>query len=676
MPSGEIFSVRTTAGNSKLMPTPRVLKVHLARAENTSDPYKFNGKPQRYIFLSEHGGCGEALFPWDEVSRDIEEFMSEQPRLNAQRRLGAKLREFLERLLSSGKGWAAYAEELLQAEKKRQRIHLLFRFNAVELFALPWSLTELKDGQCLGALPHCVVQFEWARQDPATEVSIKPGRLVFAWSGARKSVPDELHRDALREACVPLEWEELEDVTLERLEEALKKAEQGGNPVRILHILCHGSELSDGSFALVWSAPSSQGGSAEVTGFNLARVLRPYMQTLQLVVLSACYGGNPGRAGSMFGGVAHDLHRLGIPVVIASQRPLSWGGSALMTKAFYRALCTANSSVYEAFQTARAALPALSLDWASLQLFAPWQAPAGTRAHPRPIGQRVMFSGTEALPDLGTGELVVAYEVNLTIPATPVIENLEAPAEGELNTAVLRPLAKVSDGLPEKLAEWKKAFREADRFVDTLEEREAQANIRPVVHLFGCAPLPLMFHLGWRLGRRPLRVYQQNRQQGDTWPLGHDSSLLSDEGEPFFRIESWPELEACRAAGGRLAVTVEVTRRISDGVLAQWLGSGGSAPPVVRLVVAEPSPTAVKGPMDTTRGVDEFRKCLDRIHDELPEVREVLLALVCPASFAAALGRAFNPKAQPALQLFNFRPPEGYVPVHRLGGKPRPPRRS
>jgi hypothetical protein len=652
------------------MPTPRVLRIHLARAENTINPYKFDEKPQRYIFVGEHGACGTAWFSWDEVSRDVAEFMSEQPQPTAQRRLGARLREFLEQLLSNGKGWAAYADELLQAEKKRQRIHLVFRFSAVELFALPWALTELKGSQFLGSLRHCVVQFEWARQDAAIEVSIKPGRLLFAWSGARRQVPEELHREALREACALLEWGELKDVTLETLDAALKDAEQRGNPVRILHILCHGTELADGGFALVWSGPVSQGGSSEITGPDLVRVLGPYMHTLQLVVLSACHGGNPGRAGSMFGGVAHNLHQLGIPVVIASQRPLSWVGSAQMTKAFYGALCAPDSSVYEAFQTARAALPLLSLDWASLQLFAPWQAPVGTRAHPRPIGQRIMFSEKQALPELGNGELVVAYEVNLTIPATPVIENLEAPAEGELNTAVLRPLAKVSDGSPVNQAEWRKAFREAERFVDTLEKREGQANIRPVVHLFGCAPLPLMFHLGWRLGRRPLRVYQQNRLQGDTWPLGHDSSLLLEKGQPFFHVGSWPDPKACHAAGGVLAVTVEVTRKISDGMLAQWLGSGGSAPPVVRLVANEPSHTAVNGPMDAARGADEFRKCLDRIHDELPEVREVWLALVCPASFAAALGKAFNPKAQPALQLFNFRSAEGYVPVYRLGGKP------
>lgn len=81
--------------------------------------------------------------------------------------------------------------------------------------------------------------------------------------------------------------------------------------------------------------------------------------------------------------------------------------------------------------------------------------------------------------------------------------------------------------------------------------------------------------------------------------------------------------------------------------------------------------------MDTTRAVDEFRAYLDRIHAEWPGVREVWLAMACPASLAAALGRAYNPKTQATFRLFNFRKSEGYMEVPWTGGvTPKPRRRS
>ncbi|MFP2925392.1 SAVED domain-containing protein [Pyxidicoccus sp. 3LG] len=81
-----------------------------------------------------------------------------------------------------------------------------------------------------------------------------------------------------------------------------------------------------------------------------------------------------------------------------------------------------------------------------------------------------------------------------------------------------------------------------------------------------------------------------------------------------------------------------------------------------------PSPSVLEGPLDSACAMEEFRECLDRIHQALPGVTEVWLAMACPASLAAALGRAYNPKTQPTLKLFNYRKAEGYVEVPWSGG--------
>ncbi|OJH33951.1 hypothetical protein BON30_46110 [Cystobacter ferrugineus] len=402
----------------------------------------------------------------------------------------------------------------------------------------------------------------------------------------------------------------------------------------------------------------------------MSRILDPYKNSLRLVVLSACYGSNPGQPGHMFGGVAHDLHRMGLQHVIASQLPLSREGSALMAAALYGTLFQGDASVSTAFKAAQDAVTTTFRDWASLQLFCFSHELPESRRRALRRSRRVLFSKERTLPELVSGDLAVAHEVNLRIPTTPVLKALAGTVQQEPDIAVLNPLGHVEDALPVTPKEWKKAFAETGQFVQSLMEKETLKR-QPVLHLFGCAPLPLMFYLGWRLDRHPLRVYQQQRGRGDTWTCGYDSNQPISGEERFLRTDSWPTADAIHKAGGRVAVTVEVSRRIEETTLSRWLGKRLRPTQVRLLPPGEPSHTAVRTSADAAQAVLDLQKCLDRIHDTLPDVKEVWLALVCPASLAAALGRAFNPKAQAPLRLFNFRTTEGYVDVYFMPGGAR-----
>ena len=88
-----------------------------------------------------------------------------------------------------------------------------------------------------------------------------------------------------------------------------------------------------------------------------------------MVTLAVCHGGadvNPIRPGSS---LVHRLHELGIPVVIGSQFPLTFPGSATFTEHFYRAVLR-GEDVRAALHAARVALQARSAetfqDWAAL----------------------------------------------------------------------------------------------------------------------------------------------------------------------------------------------------------------------------------------------------------------------------------------------------------------------
>ena len=640
------------------MPGPRVLTIELSRSENPSKPYAFDGMPTQYFARGARGQLGVARLPWDEVETLRAEFLHPDPPPSARRRMGELLRRFLEDVLKELEGWAYYEDALLEAEAKNAPIRLLFRFSAGELFSLPWPLTALRNGRSLGTITPYPLHFEWARGAATPLPSPRHGRVLFAWSNAQDDVLEELHLQALQKACPNFnrEQDELEDVNLDSLRDTLRKARQEGRPFRILHFLCHGGPVPGGTFGLIWADPERQRRPTRIDGDRLRDVLGPYQHDLQAVVLSACHAGNPGPVGSMFGGVAHDLHRLGIPAIIASQMPLTVDGSIKMTRALYEALCSRNAHIYEAFQEAHAALGASSLDWASLQFFAP--APAEPS---RGQGQRVVFSPGAVLPEL-PAEVVVAYEVNFNVAPASIVESIGARDAGTLDVVVLQPFDKVKDDLPATSKDWRRALEQADQLVDALGPQVA------MVHLFGRAPLPLMFHLGWRLSRWKLRVYQEQRGRTGVWECGYDSSLEASSEEKFFRDYALPSREACLDAGGRLVLTVEVYPSIQAGDLAKWLGTESSRAQVRLEVARGPSPTVVRGSMDTARAVDEFRACLDRIHAELPDVKEVWLALACLASLAAALGRAYNPKTQATFKLFNFRKAEGYVEVPWSGG--------
>jgi WD40 repeat protein len=131
----------------------------------------------------------------------------------------------------------------------------------------------------------------------------------------------------------------------------------------------------------VWNG-ASPGERALVDASALRRVLEPHKSTLRLVVLSACHGGHAGAPGNALGAVALELHRVGVPAVVASREPLSVPGSITLARTLYRRLLVDLDSLEEAFLAARGelALDAATGDWSSLQLYA--RAAAGDDTRP------------------------------------------------------------------------------------------------------------------------------------------------------------------------------------------------------------------------------------------------------------------------------------------------------
>jgi hypothetical protein len=343
------------------------LTLELIRAENGGDPFGFQFTPQDYLLRQPDGSYSNASFAWDQhVLADLVELAKPAADRGVVQRLGDALRAFLGRL-----EWKVQESKLEAGLAAERPIHLTFRFAAAELSSLPWEcLTVRGAGVPLGRLPGCIIRYEWVGTrtvPPRPSPPPEGGRLLFAWSAAGGQVPAVAHRDALVRACTrghhsfDPERDVLANVSLRRL---VAELEASSEPIGALHILCHGTRASAGSYGLQWEEVVDAG--------TLAAVLKPHAIRIRMVVLCACQSAHPGQLDNHLGSIAVAIHRVGIPAVVASRLPLSVEGSVELTETLYAELLEQPASLQQAICKARRRLgqSATSLDWASVQLYA------------------------------------------------------------------------------------------------------------------------------------------------------------------------------------------------------------------------------------------------------------------------------------------------------------------
>jgi WD40 repeat protein len=355
---------------------PLLLELEFARAEQADDPFAFRFAPQDYLLRQEGGRTEVARFAWTpEVQAELAAIRLPGRDPTVLQRLGGRLRTFLK-----GTSWPQGEAQIVAAAAAGRGVVLTVRSAAAELYTLPWELLTLRDsGQHLGELPGLLLRYEWPGTQPAElaeAARVEGARILFAWSGAGGNVPAVEHSAAIRAALPagsPLfvaSRDIVPNVSYAKLSAQLEAARQGGEPIAVLHLLCHGS-TSGQSFGLLLDGAAAGDGPAFINAGRLRQLLAPYASMLRLVVLCACDSANSGALGNQLGSIAQVLHRIGIPQVIASRYPLSVAGSLRFTTVFYSQLLDRLLSTEGAFLAARRelALDSEQIDWASLQLY-------------------------------------------------------------------------------------------------------------------------------------------------------------------------------------------------------------------------------------------------------------------------------------------------------------------
>jgi CHAT domain len=248
--------------------------------------------------------------------------------------------------------------------------HLRLVLSASELALLPFELATAPNGfpgagQALSLQPQAPICITRETRRIPEEYVVWPKLpkilFVFASPPGFEPIPAQAHLLALRQAVTPwlaLSSDQSDDegraVVAKRLAvvpdatvEAVEKACASGDYTHV-HILAHGIESKDAydlRFGLAFHSSSGPSGWETVSGGRLATILRTTRRSEPgtfvrpaVVTLASCHSGNVGSVTGVGASIGHALHESGIPMVIASQFPLSFGGSVMLVQELYQGL--------------------------------------------------------------------------------------------------------------------------------------------------------------------------------------------------------------------------------------------------------------------------------------------------------------------------------------------------
>jgi hypothetical protein len=281
-------------------------------------------------------------------------------------------------------------------------VHLRLVVSASELALLPFELLISPPG-FPGQGQHLLLQTvspvtltrEVRGVSPAAiQWPSQPRILIAAASpeaADRAAVPTEAHLFAIKRALEPWLVQGSEGSELRRYVTLLPRAtlvqiREACAETRFthVHVLAHGAEVPnrdelEGRFGLALHADGDDRQPDVVSGARLAAAIRGYasgpsgeISSPAVVTIASCDGGNVGSVIAPGASVAHDLHQSGVPLVVASQFPLSMPGSVIMAQALYARLLRGEDPrvvIHVLRQELHIACPD-NHDWASIVAYA------------------------------------------------------------------------------------------------------------------------------------------------------------------------------------------------------------------------------------------------------------------------------------------------------------------
>jgi hypothetical protein len=310
------------------------------------------------------------------------------------------------RILSSVPGLIRELAE--HAGDQAPLFHVRLILSANELALLPFEIADAPPG-FVGAgqslllqsqAPVCITrEVRRVSADAAALGDQSAPRILFVAADVAGPIPLEAHVTALRQVIEPWMRFYLADKEpryvserRERVAEHLTVIPQASvrdietacasGQYTHVHILAHGVPLRKGDdrrYGLALHHPSRPSQLEVVDGARLAKALRPPLAGYAtgfarpaVVTLAACDAGAVGSVVGAGASIAHALHEDGIPLVVASQFPLSFAASVIMTRELYEGFLVGQDPralLVNLRRQMRTQAPAAH-DWASIVAYA------------------------------------------------------------------------------------------------------------------------------------------------------------------------------------------------------------------------------------------------------------------------------------------------------------------
>lgn len=235
----------------------------------------------------------------------------------------------------------------------------------------------------------------------------------------------------------------------------------------------------------------------------------------------------------------------------------------------------------------------------------------------------------------------------------------------------------------------RRSWRDWTTAVDRMlkQAREDLGADREIAHYYlaGRAGLPIFAYLGVRLGKQA-RITMINQRYDGPWDIvpfqQPPGATASPETERFFDMVRGLRRDEPNTGDGRVAVFVSTQRDLEDKAIRDFARSLDT--PLAGIVVLRARPRGdssqsalrLLGADDGPRAARELVEHFTAIRDCYPHGSGLIVYIAGPATLAAMVGRAMNPRVHSPVWLPYFRAP-GYEPAVEIpwplvsGGKPR-----
>lgn len=590
--------------------------------------YGFPSEQRAYqVRIMEHPP-ERAEFPWQdpELRRSLSQLEQPNPEPTALKLLGKRLRDFLDKT-----AWPRVEVEIERRIKAQppQPVDIVISSNVREIYALPWELLELKSiERWVGTFENCLICYDAASQSFHESHLPTSGRILFAWSDAGGGVPapeqlKSIHDARGKAVQVPaLEIEELPRVTRRRLKGALADP---GRPVSILHLLCHGAKMQNGAYGITLSRESEDGGADRIDATELQRFFPAHMPP-RLVVLCVCQSGDAGPP-HILGSLVQNLHRQGIPAVIASRMPLSVEGANLFTQELYTELIAKGADLRTAFLKTRSKLDLEQKrkDWASLQLYVRGRHEEAFD----PLCRRVPLSADRARPDL----VLIRHEAFDKISAAPDVGDWH-----------LRKEVRIDQTPALKQRQWDNLEPEIERLVAPQGDlQRALSEPETEFGYYGLPFVPLATLAGYLAGRsRRVHVFEPD-------PVTKQLVWEKEGSYPGLEREEQPGTAQVGAVRLRISISFPVDLADCRKVLPDLK---------VRLDLhfrlEAPRPGVVRQEAQARAYAQVLRDKLYQLVDQDHSIKSLHVFAAVPVSVAFLLGQELSATWLPICYIYNF----------------------